>query len=80
MLRKWLNVGWVEEGKRYSATVGTPQGSVISALLANIYLNEVMDHWVSRRRKEKAQGDVIAVRYVNDAVFDFRMRTKPVNF
>ena len=72
LLRKWLRVGWVEEGKRHPATVGTPQGSVISPLLANIFLNEAMDRWVSAWRKQKAQGDVIAVRYVDDAVFGFQ--------
>lgn len=72
LIRKWLRVGWVEEGKRHPGTVGTPQGSVISPLLANIFLNEVMDHWVSAWRKEQAKGDVIAVRYVDDAVLGFQ--------
>lgn len=72
LIRKWLKVGWVEEGKRHPGTVGTPQGSVISPLLANIFLNEVMDRWVSDWRKEQACGDVIAVRYVDDAVFGFQ--------
>jgi len=80
LLRKWLRVGWVEEGKRHPATVGTPQGSVISPLLANIFLNEVMDHWVSAWRKQKAQGDVIAIRYVDDAVFGFQSESEAREF
>lgn len=72
LLRKWLRVGWVEDGERHPSTVGTPQGSVISPLLANAFLNEAMDKWVSDWRKHKAGGAVIAVRYVDDAVFGFQ--------
>lgn len=72
LIRKWLRVGWVEEGTRHPGIIGTPQGSVISPLLANIFLNEVMDKWSSRWRRENANGDMIAVRYVDDAVFGFQ--------
>lgn len=72
LIRKWLRVGWVEDGVRHPGTIGTPQGSVISPLLANIFLNAVMDRWVSRWRREDANGDLIAIRYVDDAVFGFQ--------
>lgn len=72
LIRKWLRIGWSEDGKLYRAEVGTPQGSVISPLLANIFLNEVMDQWLSDWRKTKAKGDVIGVRYVDDAVYGFQ--------
>lgn len=72
LIRKWLRVGWVEEGARHPGTIGTPQGSVISPLLANIFLNEVMDKWTARWRRENANGDMIAIRYVDDAVFGFQ--------
>jgi len=72
LIRKWLRVGWVEDGDRHPASMGTPQGSVISPLLANIFLDEVMDKWTTKRRKEKAQGELIVVRYVDDAVFGFQ--------
>lgn len=72
LIRKWLRVGWVEDGKRHPGTKGTPQGSVISPLLANIFLNAVMDKWASGWRRARAKGDVITVRYVDDAVFGFQ--------
>jgi RNA-directed DNA polymerase len=72
LIRKWLRVGWIEDGKRHPGTIGTPQGSVISPLLANIFLNAVMDKWASEWRRVKAKGDVIIVRYVDDAVFGFQ--------
>ncbi len=72
LIRKWLRVGWVEDGKRYPGTIGTPQGSVISPLLANIFLNAVMDKWASEWRRAQARGEVIIVRYVDDAVFGFQ--------
>lgn len=72
LIRKWLRVGWVEGGKRHAGTIGTPQGSVISPLLANVFLNTVMDKWASQWRRAAAKGDVIIVRYVDDAVFGFQ--------
>ncbi len=76
MSRPWLRVGWVEDGKRQAGTIGTPQGSVISPLLANIFLNTVMDKWVSKWRSAEAKGDVINVRYVDDAVFGFQYESE----
>ena len=72
LIQKWLRVGWMEDGTRHPGTIGTPQGSVISPLLANIFLNVVMDRWATEWRRAKAKGDVIIVRYVDDAVFGFQ--------
>lgn len=80
LIRKWLRAGWIEDGKRHAGTRGTPQGSVISPLLANIYLNAVMDKWTSAWRRAKAKGDVIVVRYVDDAVFGFQYETEGRSF
>ena len=76
LIQKWLRVGWIEDGKRHSCTIGTPQGSVISPLLANIFLNAVMDKWASEWRRAEAKGDMIIVRYVDDAVFGFQYETE----
>jgi RNA-directed DNA polymerase len=46
LIQKWLKAGVLEEGKRSETKVGTPQGAVISPLLANIYLHYVYDQWV----------------------------------
>jgi RNA-directed DNA polymerase len=54
--------------------VGTAQGSVISPLLANVYLHYVLDLWVTHWRKHRAQGDVIVVRYADDFVMGFQHR------
>ncbi|MDH3772180.1 MAG: reverse transcriptase domain-containing protein, partial [Nitrospirota bacterium] len=76
LIRKWLRVGWVEDGKRHPGTIGTPQGSVISPVMANVFLNVVMDKWASAWRSAEAKGDVIIVRYVDDAVFGFQYESE----
>src|SRR5208283_4067134 len=62
LIQKWLKAGVSEEGQWSETKVGTPQGAVISPLLANIYLHYVLDQWVAEWRKESANGDVILVR------------------
>ena len=74
LMGKWLRAGVSEEGKWSKTVVGTPQGSVISPLLANVYLHYVLDLWVTHWRKHHAQGDVIAVRYADDFVLGFQHR------
>ena len=75
LIRKWLRAGVSEEGQWSRTTVGTPQGSVISPLLANIYLHYVLDLWVDNWRK-KVRSDVIIVRYADDWVMGFQYRDK----
>jgi RNA-directed DNA polymerase len=74
LIRKWLRAGVSEEGQWSKTMVGTPQGSVISPLLANVYLHYVLDLWVTHWRKHHAQGDVIVVRYADDFVMGFQDR------
>ncbi len=71
LIRKWLKAGTIEGATRTSSHVGTPQGAVISPLLANIYLHYVFDLWVHRWRQRDAKGDVIVVRYADDSVVGF---------
>ena len=70
----------MEEGKWSDTETGTPQGSVISPLLANIYLHYVFDLWVDVWRKKYARGDVIVVRYADDIVLGFQCGTDADRF
>lgn len=73
LITQWIKVGILDEhGCRKKATIGTPQGAVISPLLANIYLHYVFDLWLNRERKRSADGEVIMVRYADDAVLGFQ--------
>ena len=65
LIQKWLKAGVMEGGQWSETEMGTPQGAVISPLLANIYLHYVFDLWVNAWRKKHAYGDVIVVRYAD---------------
>lgn len=69
---KWLNAGVLEDGKKYRAEEGTPQGGVISPLLANVYLHEVLDLWFEKTIKSRLDGEVHLVRYADDFVLIFQ--------
>ena len=72
LIQKWLKAGVSEDGQWSETKVGTPQGAVVSPLLANVYLHYVFDLWVEAWRKKVARGDVIVVRYADDLVVGFR--------
>jgi RNA-directed DNA polymerase len=74
LVRKWLRAGVSEDGQWSPTTVGTPQGAVISPLLANVFLHYVLDLWVCQWRRRHARGDVIVVRYADDFVMGFQHR------
>ena len=80
MIQKWLRAGVSEDGRRSETTVGTPQGSVVSPLLANVYLHYVFDLWVEVWRKKEATGDVTVVRYADDFVVGFEHRAEEERF
>lgn len=78
LIRKWLKAGIIEEGDWSDTTQGTPQGAVISPLLANVYLHYVFDLWIEWWRKQHCQGDVIVVRYADDFVMGFQHQREAV--
>ena len=80
LIRKWLKAGVSEAGKWSATKVGTPQGAVISPLLANVYLHYVLDLWAHQWRSRHAQGDVIIVRYADDFVLGFQYRHEAERF
>ncbi len=71
LIQKWLKVGVLEDGAVTASDRGTGQGSVISPLLANIYLHYVFDLWAERWRRREATGDMIIVRYADDIIVGF---------
>ena len=66
LIQKWLKAGVSEDGQWAETEEGTPQGAVVSPLLANVYLHYDFDLWVEQWRKWQAKGDMIAVRYADD--------------
>ena len=71
LIQKWLKAGVLENGVVTVSEKGTGQGSVISPLLANIYLHYVFDLWAARWRRHEATGDMILMRYADDIVVGF---------
>lgn len=71
MIDKWLKAGVLEEGRVSYPEEGTPQGGVISPLLANIYLHEVLDVWFETEVKPRMKGRCFLIRYADDFVIGF---------
>jgi group II intron reverse transcriptase/maturase len=80
LIRKWLNAGVLEDGKRTLVPEGTPQGGSASPLLANIYLHYVFDLWAQAWRRQQAKGDVIVVRFADDIVLGFQSEVEAKRF
>jgi len=80
LIQKWLKAGVSEDGQWSETKQGTPQGAVISPLLANVYLHYVFDLWVDVWRRKVAKGDVIVVRYVDDLVLGFQLKADATRF
>ena len=69
LIVKWLNAGVMVDGRWQDTGQGTPQGAIVSPLLANVYLHYVLDLWFHRQwRPERAEGEAIIVRYADDMV------------
>jgi group II intron reverse transcriptase/maturase len=80
LIQKWLKAGVLEDGIVTSSDRGTGQGSVISPLLANLYLHYVFDLWAERWRRREAKGDMILVRYADDIVVGFQYESDARRF
>jgi RNA-directed DNA polymerase len=80
LIQKWLNAGVLEEGQRTRVEEGTPQGGSASPWLANIYLHYVFDLWVQAWRRKRAHGDVIVVRFADDIVLGFEVKSDAERF
>ena len=81
LLTKWLNAGVMEDCQWSDTGRGTPQGSVVSPLLANGYLHYVLDQWVVRTwRPTETRGEMIIVRYADDFVLGFQYRDDAERF
>src|SRR6516225_8593024 len=68
LIQKWLKADILEDGIVTINERGTGQGSVVSPLLANVYLHYVFDLWAERWRQREASGDMIIVRYADDII------------
>ena len=81
LIIKWLNAG-VMNGSTWTDTgMGTPQGAIVSPILANVYLHYVFDLWVHKTwRGRKARGDMIVVRYADDFVVGFQHKWEANRF
>jgi len=71
LIGKWLRAGVSEQGRVYCPETGTPQGGVISPLLANIFLHEVLDVWFEHEVKPRLRAEAHLVRYADDFVIVF---------
>jgi group II intron reverse transcriptase/maturase len=80
LISKWLKAGVSEDGEWSETKVGTPQGAVVSPLLANVYLHYVFDLWAEAWRERVANGDMIVVRYADDLVVGFQHRAEAERF
>ena len=75
VIGKWLKAGVLEAGQHVHPESGTPQGGVVSPLLANIYLHEVLDKWFEGEIKPRLAGRAFLIRYADDAVLVFARET-----
>lgn len=80
LIGKWLHVGVVEDGRLLLSETGTYQGSVISPVLANVYLHEVLDQWVEETVKPRLKGEMKLYRYADDFIATFQYKEDAERF
>lgn len=78
LVRRFLTAGISEEGRWKKTEVGTPQGGILSPLLANIFLHNAFDLWISNWRKTSARGEVYVIRYADDSVVCFQYQNDAI--
>jgi RNA-directed DNA polymerase len=74
LIQKWIHVGVIENGRLLVTETGTGQGQVISPLLANIYLHDVLDEWFEHEVKPRWRGQAAEIRYADDFILCFQYR------
>ena len=77
LLRKWINVGVIDEGRLLVSETGTGQGQIISPLLANVYLHLVLDQWFENEVKPGSRARPLLIRYADDGLLCFQRRRMP---
>ena len=80
LIQKWLAAGVIEDGSWTAFDEGVPQGASVSPLLANVYAHYVFDLWAHQWRHRHARGDVVIVRFADDAVVGFEYRQDAERF
>jgi len=82
LLRKWLKAGVLEPGEEnpWSPVRGTPQGGIVSPVLANIYLHYVLDLWIEKNLSREYRGAVIFMRYADDIIVGFEYRREAEDY
>jgi len=80
LIGKWLKAGVMEGGELTVSDLGTPQGAVVSPLLANVYLHYALDLWAEQWRRRHCRGAMILVRYADDVVVGFEHEAEAQRF
>ncbi|MGG3498485.1 group II intron reverse transcriptase/maturase [Peribacillus simplex] len=80
IISRFLKGGYMEEGKKYKTDNGTPQGGVISPILANVYLHYVLDLWFEKVVRKQCKGQAYIVRYADDFVCCFQHKSEAQQF
>jgi len=78
LIGKWLKAGVLQDGSIRYSDEGTPQGGIISPLLSNIYLHEVLDKWYAEAVRPRLKRRSFMVRYADDAILGFESREDAV--